>query len=150
MLFYGVALSEHVIEVHMYELTQLHLEDASWTTTTTISCGKVPSPTQTCPFHVIPMHNLPLRGWKALPFVLQLAKGTFKAWFTPPAILCHMLQFLVKSPPTWTWTTRAGPSAGKSFFIPSLSTACSKDSLSDLMDHLNFPCLQGPVGAPGP
>ena len=55
-------------------------------------------------------------------------KGTFKARFAPPAIPRHVLQYLVKSPPTWTWTTRAGPRAGKSFQIPSISTAYSRDS----------------------
>ena len=55
--------------------------------------------------------------------------GRCKAWFAQPAIPCHMLQFLVKSPSTWTWTTKASPRARKSFSIPSLSTACSKDSL---------------------
>ena len=55
-------------------------------------------------------------------------KGTFKARFAPPAIPRHVLQHLAKSPPTWTWTTRAGPRAGKSFQVPSIPTACSRDS----------------------
>ena len=55
-------------------------------------------------------------------------KGTFKAQFAPPAIPCLVLQFLAKMPPTWTWTTRAGPRASKSFNVPPVPTACSKDS----------------------
>ena len=55
-------------------------------------------------------------------------KGTFKAHFAPPAISHHILQYLAKSPPTWTWTTRAGPRAGKLFQVPSVPTACSRDS----------------------
>ena len=55
-------------------------------------------------------------------------KGTFKACFAPPAIPCHVLQHLAKSPPTWTWTTRAGPRAGKSFQVPLVPTACGRDS----------------------
>ena len=56
-------------------------------------------------------------------------KGTFKARFAPPAIPRLVLQFLAKTPPTWTWTTRAGPRASKSFSVPSVPTACSRDSL---------------------
>ena len=51
-------------------------------------------------------------------------KGTFKAQFAPPVIPRLVLQFLAKTPPTWTWTTRAG----KSFNVPSVPTACSRDS----------------------
>ena len=56
-------------------------------------------------------------------------KGTFKARFAPPAIPRLVLQFLAKTPPTWTWTTRAGPRASKSFNVPSVPTTCSRDSL---------------------
>ena len=55
-------------------------------------------------------------------------KGTFKARFALPAIPRHVLQHLAKSPPTWTWTTRTSPRAGKSFQVPSIPTACSRDS----------------------
>ena len=51
-------------------------------------------------------------------------KGTFKARFALPAIPRHVLQHLAKSPPTWTWTTRAG----KLFQVPSVPTPCSRDS----------------------
>ena len=54
-------------------------------------------------------------------------KGSFKAQFTPPAIPHLMQQYLAKEPPTWTWTTRAGLRAGKSFQVPSVPTACSRD-----------------------
>ena len=55
-------------------------------------------------------------------------KGTFKLHFALPAIPCHVLQYLAKSPPTWTWTTRAGPRAGKSFQVLSVPTVCGRDS----------------------
>ena len=55
-------------------------------------------------------------------------KGTFKARFAPPVIPRLVLQYLARSPPTWKWTTRAGPRAGKSFNVPSVPTACSRDS----------------------
>ena len=55
-------------------------------------------------------------------------KGSFKARFAPPAVPRSVLQYLAKSPPTWTWTTRAGPRAGKSFHVPTVPTACSGDS----------------------
>ena len=55
-------------------------------------------------------------------------KGFFKVRFAPPAVPRSVLQYLAKSPSTWTWTTRAGPRAGKSFQVPTVPTSCSGDS----------------------
>jgi len=31
-------------------------------------------------------------------------------------------------PPSWSWTTKAGPNVGKTFSVPTVSTSCRKDS----------------------
>ena len=55
-------------------------------------------------------------------------KGTFKARFSPPVVPKAVLHHLSTHPPTWSWTTKAGPKAGKSFHVPTVPTSCGKDS----------------------
>ena len=55
-------------------------------------------------------------------------KGTFRTQFAPPAIPSSVLKHVEAHPPTWSWMTKSGPCAGKSFSIPTVPTACSKDS----------------------
>jgi len=55
-------------------------------------------------------------------------KGTFCAQFIPPTIPHSVLQHLAAHPQTWSWMTRAGPSTGKSFQVPTVPIVCRKDS----------------------
>ena len=55
-------------------------------------------------------------------------KGTFKARFSPPVVPKAVLRRLASHPPTWSWTTKAGPKAGKSFHVPTVPTSCGRDS----------------------
>ena len=55
-------------------------------------------------------------------------KGTFRAWFAPPAIPNAVLKYVEAHPLTWSWMTKAGPCTGKSFSVPTVPTACRKDS----------------------
>ncbi|KAI6137010.1 hypothetical protein F5141DRAFT_1209314 [Pisolithus sp. B1] len=51
-------------------------------------------------------------------------KGTFQAHFTPPILPKLVLHHFAAHPPTWTWTTKDGPSKGKSFKVPTIPIAC--------------------------
>ena len=55
-------------------------------------------------------------------------KGTFKARFSPPAVPRAVVRYISSHPLTWSWTTKAGPKAGKSFKVPTVPTSCGKDS----------------------
>ena len=55
-------------------------------------------------------------------------KGTFCSCFAPPAVPRSVLRYLSTYPPSWSWTTKAGPNAGKSFNVLSVPTSCGKDS----------------------
>ena len=55
-------------------------------------------------------------------------KGTFKTRFSPPAVPKAVLRHISSHPPTWSWTTKAGPKAGTSFKVPTVPTSCGKDS----------------------
>ncbi|KIM55255.1 hypothetical protein SCLCIDRAFT_30499 [Scleroderma citrinum Foug A] len=55
-------------------------------------------------------------------------KGTFRARFAPPAVPNAVLKYVDTHPLTWSWTTKAGPRAGKTFTVPTVPTACSKGS----------------------
>jgi len=60
--------------------------------------------------------------WHAFP------KGSFKARFAPPAVPRSVLHHFNAHPFFWSWTTKAGPNAGKSFAVPTVPTSCPKDS----------------------
>jgi len=60
--------------------------------------------------------------WHAFP------KGSFKARFAPPAVPRSVLHHFDTHPFFWSWTTKAGPNAGKSFAVPTVPTSCPKDS----------------------
>ena len=60
-------------------------------------------------------------------------KGTFRTRFAPPAVPHSVLSHIKAHPLTWTWTTKAGPSAGKSFNVPTVPTSCRKDSPKVIM-----------------
>jgi len=55
-------------------------------------------------------------------------KGTFKAHFASPAVPRSVLHHLDTHPFQWSWTTKAGLNAGKSFLVPTVPTSCPKDS----------------------
>lgn len=55
-------------------------------------------------------------------------KGTFWAHYCPPSIPKSILQHFAAHTPYWSWTTKAGPNAGKSFNVPTVPTACKKGS----------------------
>ncbi|KIM58436.1 hypothetical protein SCLCIDRAFT_128267 [Scleroderma citrinum Foug A] len=55
-------------------------------------------------------------------------KGTFHSRFAPPAVPRSVLRYLSTHPPSWLWTTKAGPNAGKSFNVLFVPTSCGKDS----------------------
>ena len=54
--------------------------------------------------------------------------GTFRTRFAPPAIPNTVLKYVEAHPLIWSWMTKAGPRARKSFTIPTVPTACSKGS----------------------
>jgi len=60
--------------------------------------------------------------WHAFP------KGSFRARFAPPAVPRSVLHHFDAHPYFWSWTTKAGPNAGKSFAVPTVPTSCPKDS----------------------
>ena len=53
-------------------------------------------------------------------------KGTFRTRYTPPVIPKSVLDYFVTHPFTWSWTTKSGPNAGKSFPVPYIPTFCRK------------------------
>jgi len=55
-------------------------------------------------------------------------KGSFRACFAPPAVPRSVLHHFDAHPFRWSWTTKAGPNAGKSFAVPTVPTSCPKDS----------------------
>jgi len=55
-------------------------------------------------------------------------RGTFRSRFTPPAVPRSVLNHVDAHPFFWSWTTKAGPNAGKSFAVPTVPTSCPKDS----------------------
>ena len=55
-------------------------------------------------------------------------KGALITRFVPPAVPVSVQRYLKSHPPTWSWTIKAGPNAGKSFSVPTVPTTCSKDS----------------------
>ena len=59
-------------------------------------------------------------------------KGTFHVRYTPPAIPQSILCFFTASPYSWFWTTRAGLNQGKTFSVPTIPVACSKDVTKSL------------------
>ena len=52
--------------------------------------------------------------------------GTFRTRYTPPAIPKSVLDHFATHPFTWSWTTKSGPNAGKSFPVPYIPTFCRK------------------------
>ena len=54
--------------------------------------------------------------------------GMFKTLFSPPAVPKTVLCHISSHPPTWSWTTKAGPKASMSFKIPTVPTSCGKGS----------------------
>ena len=55
-------------------------------------------------------------------------KGSFRAQFAPPAVPRSVLFYFDTNPFQWSWTTKAGPRAGKSFLVPTVPISCPKDS----------------------
>ena len=100
-------------------------KDASWMATTTFTSGKAHSPTKTHLLPIITMLNLPLWGWKVLPCI---PKGYLQGLIRTTSDSSSRTTVSSEVTPTWMWTTRASPRAGKSFQVPSVPTACSKDS----------------------
>ena len=77
------------------------------------------SPSTTCPVQLSDIG----RTYHSFP------RGTFHTQFSPPIVPEFVLRYFVAHPFMWTRiSTRAGPSAGKSFQVPTIPISCQKNS----------------------
>ncbi|KAF9231242.1 hypothetical protein BU15DRAFT_68494 [Melanogaster broomeanus] len=54
--------------------------------------------------------------------------GTFKSRYTPPALPTFVIEYYIQRPFTWDWSIRSGPNQGKTFLVPTIPTACTKNA----------------------
>ena len=72
-------------------------------------------------------------------------KGSFRARFIPPAIPILVCKHLSTHPLFWSWTVKAGPSARKSFRVPTVPTLCGKGSPQAIQWHVSSVLKSGLV-----
>ena len=59
----------------------------------------------------------------------------------PPAVPKSILDYFTAHPFSWSWTTKAGPNAGKSFHVPHIPMSCKKSdhwAVQWTVDHFHL------------